>query len=629
MLQMSSRVYSVNDLETFLLDPRLAQTMEGSRSVLVQLFWNCPDSAIVRTMADRIKGLVPKAVLVGCYSSGQITDGFVVRTGVVVSVACFSHARLEPLFVDVEKGKEEETGAFLAAALARTEGIKGVLIIATALSIDASTLIAGVRREAPSLVVFGGSAAHDADGQLDILFDGRMEASGLVAVGMAGEDLEIEVRTLFDWKFLGPPLELTELEDGCVRRIDGKPAFEHYRKILGIEDRNDLYLLEFPLLIERNGLLIARNTLSAEADGGVRLGADAYSGECARLGYLDMDALGKSVTNAVQSLRGFRPQAIFLYSCVCRLFTLQDVTAMETLPFQGLAPTAGVFTSGELCRYGGSLQLLNSSEVVVAMREGPAADVPIVERDLASHAAKASNERHMRITSLLFRFITSITERLGAEVVERKRAEEEAREIAKERERLLREFQHRVKNSMAMISGIASIESHNSGSQETRAALQKIETRIGALASLYDLLYVTGSIEEIELSDYLGRVVDSAATGHGADARGIVVERSAEGIRIDVKRAVSLGLMVNELVTNSLKYAFPEGRKGRISVRLFLEGGKIALTVEDDGVGVDEATLADGSGFGLTLVRSLAAQLDASLSMRNNRGLRVELRLAQ
>jgi two-component sensor histidine kinase len=182
---------------------------------------------------------------------------------------------------------------------------------------------------------------------------------------------------------------------------------------------------------------------------------------------------------------------------------------------------------------------------------------------------------------------------------------------------------------MAMISGIASIESHNSGSQETRAALQKIETRIGALASLYDLLYVTGSIEEIELSDYLGRVVDSAATGHGADARGIVVERSAEGIRIDVKRAVSLGLMVNELVTNSLKYAFPEGRKGRISVRLFLEGGKIALTVEDDGVGVDEATLADGSGFGLTLVRSLAAQLDASLSMRNNRGLRVELRLAQ
>jgi len=279
MLQMSSRVYSVNDLETFLLDPRLAQTMEGSRSVLVQLFWNCPDSAIVRTMADRIKGLVPKAVLVGCYSSGQITDGFVVRTGVVVSVACFSHARLEPLFVDVEKGKEEETGAFLAAALARTEGIKGVLVIATALSIDASTLIAGVRREAPSLVVFGGSAAHDADGQLDILFDGRMEASGLVAVGMAGEDLEIEVRTLFDWKFLGPPLELTEVEDGCVRRIDGKPAFEHYRKILGIEDRNDLYLLEFPLLIERNGLLIARNTLSAEADGGVRLGADAYSGE--------------------------------------------------------------------------------------------------------------------------------------------------------------------------------------------------------------------------------------------------------------------------------------------------------------------------------------------------------------
>jgi two-component sensor histidine kinase len=628
MLQMSSRVHSVDDLEAFLVDPRLARSMREARSVLVQLYWNCPDNAIVRAMASCIGRLEPKAVIVGCYSSGQIADGFVVRTGVVVAVSCFGQARLAPLFLDVEEGREEETGAALASTLARMEGIKGALLVVTALTIDASALIAGVRREAPSLVVFGGGAAHDADGGLDILFDGKMAARGVVAVGMAGEELEIEVRTLFDWKFLGPPLELTEVEGGCIRRIDGKPAFEHYRKILGIEDRNDLYLLEFPLLIERNGLLIARNTLSAEADGGVRIGADAYSGECARLGYLDVNALGKSVTNAVHSLRGFRPQAIFLYSCVCRLFTLQEGTAMETLPFESLAPTAGVFTSGEICRYGGSPQLLNSSEIVVALREGPAAAGPEAEGEPEAHVANASGERHMRITSLLFRFISSITERLGAEVVERKRAEEEARETAKERERLLREFQHRVKNSMAMISGIASIESHNSGSQETRAALQKIETRIGALASLYDLLYVTGSIEEIELSDYLGRVVDSAATGHGADARGITVERSAERIRIDVKRAVSLGLMVNELVTNSLKYAFPDGRRGRIAVRLFREGGKIVLTVEDDGVGVDEATLADGSGFGLTLVRSLAAQLDASLSLRGDRGLRMELRLS-
>jgi len=628
MLQMSSRIYSVDDLEDFLLEPALAQAMKEASSILIQLFWNCPDVSTVRAMADCIGRRAPMAVLVGCYSSGQIADGQVVRTGMVVCVSCFSQARLEAHFIEVEEGREEADGRALASALTRMEGIKGALLIATALSIDAPAFVAGLRKEAPSLALFGGSAAHDADGQLDILFDGRLAASGVAAVGMAGEDLEIEVRTLFDWKFLGPPLELTEVEGGCIRRIDGKPAFEHYRKILGIEDRNDLYLLEFPLLIERNGLLLARNTLSAEADGGIRIGADAYSGECARLGYLDVNALGKSVAGAVQALRGFRPEAIFLYSCVCRLFTLQETTAMETLPFQDLAPTAGVFTSGEICRYGDSPQLLNSSEVIVALREGPSTANPPVERDLTAHVANASSERHMRITSLLFRFIASITERLGAEVAERKRAEEEAREVARERERLLREFQHRVKNSMAMISGIASIESHNSGSQETRAALQKIEARIGALASLYDLLYVTGSIEEIELSDYLGRVVDSAATGHGADAKGIAVERSVEGIRIDVKRAVSLGLMVNELVTNSLKYAFPDGRRGRIAVRLFLEGGKIALTVEDDGVGVDEAALADGSGFGLTLVRSLAAQLDASLSMRGDRGLRVELRLS-
>lgn len=627
MLQKSGSIRSVADLEDFLLDPCLAQAMREARSILVQLFWDSPDTAEVTAMADCVARRAPEAVLVGCRSSGQIAEGRLVRTGVVVSVSCFGHAALMPLFVEMESGREEETGASLASALAGMEGIKGALLLAAFLSIDAPALIAGLRKEAPSLAVFGGGATNDSDGQMDILFEGRLLSAGVVAVGLAGEDLDIEVRTLFDWKFLGPPLELTEVEGRCIRRIDGKPAFEHYREVLGIEDRNDLHLLEFPLLIEREGLLIARNTLSAEADGGVLLGADACPGESARLGYLDVNALGKSVESSVRALDAFRPEGILLYSCVCRLFTLQDATAMETLPFEAIAPTAGVFTSGEICRYGDSLQILNSSEVIVAMREGPAVGRPVAEQDLTP-PSNATSERHIRLTSLLFRFIASITERLGAEVAERKRAEEEARATAKEKDRLLRELQHRVKNSMTMISGIANIESHNTSSQEAKAALKKIEARIGALASLYDLLYVTGSIEEIGLSDYLGQVVDSAATGHGADARGILVESSIEGIRIDVKRAVSLGLLVNELVTNSLKYAFPDGRKGRIAVRLFLDAGKIALTVEDDGVGVDEATLAGGSGFGLTLVRSLAAQLDADLAMRSVHGMRVELRLA-
>lgn len=159
-----------------------------------------------------------------------------------------------------------------------------------------------------------------------------------------------------------------------------------------------------------------------------------------------------------EELRNFGPEGIFLYSCVCRLFTLQEETEMETLPFQGIAPTSGIFTSGGFCRLGEDLQLLNSSEVVVALREGLPAHPLAAEGPVVLRVANPSRERHIRMTSSLLHFVGALTESLGEELAERGRAEEREKAISAEKENLLRELQHRVKNSLAVISSIASLE---------------------------------------------------------------------------------------------------------------------------------------------------------------------------
>jgi two-component sensor histidine kinase len=275
------------------------------------------------------------------------------------------------------------------------------------------------------------------------------------------------------------------------------------------------------------------------------------------------------------------------------------------------------------------VRLLNSSEVVVALREGPPPPLPLRASPPAFIGSDPTRERHARMTSHLFRFIGALTESLGAEVVERKKAEEAAKAASSEKEMLLRELQHRVKNSMSVISSIASIEARQSDSPEARAALEKLESRISALASLYDILYVSGEVEQLALGEYLCRVVDYAAESLGADAKCISISRSVEEVRIDVKRAISIGLVVNELVTDSIKYAFPSGCEGRVDISLKREGGDIVLRIEDDGIGLQgpiESSL--GSGFGLMLVKSLASQLEAEFSSRSEGGARFELRFA-
>lgn len=626
MLHLSRRVDTPEDVDAFLSSPILAGAIAEARSVLVQVFWS--SSGSIGQIAEAILRRVPEAVLVGADSAGQISDGLVSSDGTVLSVSCFAQARLEPLFLDIGPGGEGEAGRGLGASLSRSEDIKAALLLVPTLSLDAAALVRGLREGFPSPLIFGGGAAQKPGPGKGVLFGTTVSARGVVAVALCGPDLHAELRTLFDWRPLGPPVVLTEVESGCIRRIDGLPAFEHYRKNLAIQRDEDLYLLEFPLLLEREGRLFARNPLSVEADGGIRINADAFTGESARLGYLDVGALGASIRRTVADLRRFGPEAVFIYSCVCRLYTLQDETEMETLPFQSLAPTSGFFTSGEFCRLWDEAQLLNSSEVVVALREGPAPSQPIEDDGVAFLPANSSGERHIRMTSSLLHFIGELTESLGEEVAERARAEGRANAISAEKENLLRELQHRVKNSMAIISSIASLEAGRTKTAEAREVLVRLESRIAALASLYDILYFTGSIEEIGLSDYLGRVVDFAAASLGADARGIAVVREIISLPIDVKRAISLGIIVNELVTDGIKYAFPEGRKGRLEVSLSRDGPELVLVVSDDGVGL-RAGLAGAreSGFGLTLVRSLASGLDASFSMQSERGARFELRM--
>ncbi len=183
----------------------------------------------------------------------------------------------------------------------------------------------------------------------------------------------------------------------------------------------------------------------------------------------------------------------------------------------------------------------------------------------------------------------------------------------REKEALLKEIHHRVKNNLMVISSLLNLQSGALPNDHIRNAVKESQNRVMSMALIHQLLYQSEHFTGIDFREYLASLLDSLMkTYHkpGQDIRPVI---QADPVKLDIDTAIPLGLITNELVTNALKYAFPDNRAGVLSVRLVsLSNQRFSMTVEDNGIGMpadfDPATAAS---LGLKLVRILARQIKA------------------
>src|SRR5262249_22214669 len=193
---------------------------------------------------------------------------------------------------------------------------------------------------------------------------------------------------------------------------------------------------------------------------------------------------------------------------------------------------------------------------------------------------------------------------------EHERAEREIREAKERAEILLHEVNHRVANSLALVAALVGMQAKAISDPSARGALGEIQGRISAIAGVHRRLYTSQDVRSVEISDYLASLLrDLEATlkeaGHPSN-----VHLSAEPTHVPTDKAVSIGVVVTELVTNAFKYAYPGDTGGEIRVRFHkVAGRKVNLTVEDDGVGWRGDGPVRGTGVGTRIVTALARGL--------------------
>jgi len=230
--------------------------------------------------------------------------------------------------------------------------------------------------------------------------------------------------------------------------------------------------------------------------------------------------------------------------------------------------------------------------------------------------------------------LKAANENLQQEITERKRVEKVLRESKqqiqsslKEKDVLLKEIHHRVKNNMQIISSILRLQSRKIKDEEVLEIFNQSQYRIKSMALIHEGLYQSEDLARIDFSDYIGRLKSHLFSAYGVGVRDIDFEMKVRDVHLDINRAIPCGLIISEIVSNSMKYAFPNGRKGKIDIKMHPDGkGKYILIVRDTGIGFpDGLDFHKTETLGMQIVTDLVEQLDGTIELRRNKGTKFKI----
>ncbi len=223
-----------------------------------------------------------------------------------------------------------------------------------------------------------------------------------------------------------------------------------------------------------------------------------------------------------------------------------------------------------------------------------------------------------------FAFMTGFANLIGV-AIERHDIEGNLAEAYKHQELLTREASHRVKNSLATVSAMIALQHGKSEDPDVKSALVDVQARINAIAEAHDQLWCHPTIGMVALQNFLQGIIEKLR--QQADLHQIEFECVELDLTAD--RAIPIGLLVTELVTNAIKHAYPEGH-GMVSVGVIIKDDRLLLTVSDQGVGLPEGTMLTDTAsqsLGARMIASLARQLDGALTVQNGRGTIVSIEM--
>jgi two-component system, sensor histidine kinase PdtaS len=193
-----------------------------------------------------------------------------------------------------------------------------------------------------------------------------------------------------------------------------------------------------------------------------------------------------------------------------------------------------------------------------------------------------------------------------------------------EKETLLKEIHHRVKNNLQVISSLLSLQSRYIEDKDAKALVNEGQNRVKSMALIHQKLYQHNNLTGVEALDYVQNLTATLRSAYGIDPYRVNVKYDIDKMNVDVDTIIPIGLILNELISNSFKYAFPDERKGELNIRFKEKGDKLQLVVKDNGVG-SSTEINKADSFGMRMIQSLSRKLEAEINFDFSDGIEASL----
>ncbi|MBN4006875.1 PAS domain S-box protein [Nostoc sp. LPT] len=226
---------------------------------------------------------------------------------------------------------------------------------------------------------------------------------------------------------------------------------------------------------------------------------------------------------------------------------------------------------------------------------------------------------------------SSILEQAQTELVQRQKAQIKLKTALAEKEVLLKEVHHRVKNNLQIVSSLLQLQSQTLKDPEIIKVLRESQNRIESISLIHKNLYTSANIGQIDVADYISNLAASLLISYQICPGKIFLETDIDSVSLNVDQAIACGLVINELISNALKHAFPNQQVGKISIALHNTGNSIEMTIRDNGIGLpDNLDWRNTDSLGLSLVHDLVTeQLEGDITLKRDRGTVFKIKFTQ
>jgi len=625
----------------------IENSFNKEKNLLVQVFSSILDETILKQLLNDIITIVPQAKIIGSTTDGEILNNIVTTDKIIISVSSFEKATLS---VAMQKNNNDSfsCGEELAKKLIR-ENTKILFLFSDGLHTNGETFLNGIKNISKDVTLAGGMAGDSGHFKKTYIFsnDGIL-SNGAVGISVNTNSLNIKTSYSFNWQEIGKTLTVTKAKGNHVYEIDGKTAVDIYAQYLGDDIAQSLPAVgvEFPLIIDRDGVKIARAVLGKEDDGSLTFAGNLSVGDKVHFGYGNSGMILRESVKMKDKYKNIPIESIFIYSCMARRRFLEEAICLELVPLANLAPTSGFFTYGEFFK-AKKCELLNQTMTIIAISESDnikehtfedGTDATEVAETSATHKALShlikETSRELQETN------NNLEKRVEEKTKELQTKIEELEYASKVKSEFLAGMSHEIRTPLNAMLGFVDILKAGEKDKVRQKHFNIIKS---SGASLLTIINDILDFSKIESGKMLLEKRKFATKKPFKDVSQLFYEKAKEnGIDLKIQFDINLPrffvgdvVRIKQVAGNFLSNAIKFTQKGGeiiISIDYNTSLDELSFSVKDTGIGIAKKNIKKifesftqenntttrkfgGTGLGLSISKALIDSMDGKISV--------------